>query len=211
MTASVNGDTSTTEVDARAGTLVQTSAEGRVVREQVDPETLLTQSISVTGLLDSEFTYDARGRLIQETVGDRSTSYTFGSEGRGGQVTAITAADGKQTFYEYDLLGRVTKVTYPDGHTTLSEYDENGNRTVLVVPTPADHDSAYNGINRVTSEATPPLGETTQYEYDRDRRLTAIELPSGQRLEHTYSQNRLTRTDTPEGGAILYDYHHAIS
>jgi len=205
VTASVNGDTSTTEVDARAGTLVQTSAEGRVVREQVDPETLLTQSISVTGLLDSEFTYDARGRLIQETVGDRSTSYTFGSEGRG-QVTAITAADGKQTFYEYDLLGRVTKVTYPDGHTTLSEYDENGNRTTLVVPTPADHDSAYNGINRVTSEATP-LGETTQYEYDRDRRLTVIELPSGQRLEHTYSQNRLTRTDTPEG-AILYDYHH---
>jgi len=205
ITTAVNGDVSTTEVDARAGTLTRTSTEGRVVAEVVDPDTLLTQGISVAGMLDTVFDYDQRGRLVEEAVGDRSTTYSYGAEGRG-QVTAITAADGKQTLYEYDLLGRVTKVTYPDGHATLSEYDENGNRTTLVVPTPADHDNTFNGINRVTSESTP-LGETTQYEYDRDRRLTAIELPSGERLEHTYTQNRLTRTDTPEG-PILYAYHH---
>jgi RHS repeat-associated protein len=103
-------------------------------------------------------------------------------------------------------LGNVTKVTYPDGHATLSEYDANGNQTTLVVPTPADHASTFNGINRVTSETTP-LGEATHYEYDRDRRLTAIELPSGQRLENTYTQNRLTQTNTPEG-SILYTYLH---
>jgi YD repeat-containing protein len=57
-------------------------------------------------------------------------------QGRG-QVTAIIAADGQQTLYEYDPLGRVTKVTYPDGHATLSEYDATGNQTTLVVPTPA--------------------------------------------------------------------------
>ncbi len=205
ITTDVNGDVSTTEVDAWAGTLTQTSAEGRVVAEVVDPDTLLTQSISVAGMLDTLFKYDQRGRLDEQTVGDRSTTYSYDTEGRG-EVTAITAADGKQTLYEYDLLGRVTKITYPDGHATLSEYDENGNRTTLVVPSPAKHDNTFNGINRVTSETTP-LGETTQYEYDRDRRLTAIELPSDERLEHTYTQNRLTRTDTPEG-AILYDYHH---
>jgi RHS repeat-associated protein len=205
LTTDVNGDISTTEVDARAGTLTQTSAEGRVVSEVVDPDTLLTQSVSVAGLQDTVFAYDTRGRLTGQAVGTRSTTYHYGSEGRG-QVTAITTADGQQTLYEYDSLGRVTKVTYPDGHASLSEYDENGNRTTLVVPTPADHNSAYNGINRVTSETTP-LGEATLYEYDRDRRLTAIELPSGQRLENTYTQNRLTQTNTPEG-SILYSYHH---
>ncbi|RBW52086.1 hypothetical protein DS878_01795 [Marinobacter sp. F3R11] len=118
----------------------------------------------------------------------------------------MTATDGQQTLYEYDSLGRVTQVTYPDGHATLSEYDANGNQTTLVVHTPADHVSTVNGINRVTSDTTP-LGEATHYEYDRDRRLTAIELPSGQRLENFYSQNRLTQTNTPES-AILYSYHH---
>src|SRR5690606_25062240 len=106
-------------VDARAGTLTQTSAEGRVVAEVVDPNTLLTQGISVAGMLDTVVEYDQRGRLVEQAVGDRSTTYSYDSEGRG-QVTAITAADGKQTLYEYDLLGRVTKVTYPDGHATLS-------------------------------------------------------------------------------------------
>lgn len=205
LTTDVNGDISTTEVDARAGTLTQTSAEGRVVSEVVDPDTLLTQSVSVAGLQDTVFAYDTRGRLTGQAVGTRSTTYHYGSKGRG-QVTAITAADGRQTLYEYDSLGRVTKVTYPDGHATLSEYDANGNQTTLVVPTPADHASTFNGINRVTSDTTP-LGEATHYEYDRDRRLTAIELPSGQRLENTYSQNRLTQTNTPEG-SILYSYHH---
>nr|WP_252737897.1 DUF1566 domain-containing protein [Marinobacter salexigens] len=205
LTTDVNGDISTTEVDTRAGTLTQTSAEGRVVSEVVDPDTLLTQSVSVAGLQDTVFAYDTRGRLTGQAVGTRSTTYQYGSEGRG-QVTAITAADGRQTVYEYDSLGRVTKVTYPDGHATLSEYDANGNQTTLVVPTPAEHVSTVNGINRVTSDTTP-LGEATHYEYDRDRRLTAIALPSGQRLENTYSQNRLTQTNTPEG-SILYSYHH---
>ena len=205
LTTDVNGDISTTEVDARAGTLTQTSAEGRVVSEVVDPDTLLTQSVFVAGLQDTVFAYDTRGRLTGQAVGTRTTTYDYDSAGRG-QVTAITVADGQQTLYEYDSLGRVTQVTYPDGHATLSEYDANGNQTTLVVPTPADHASTFNGINRVTSETTP-LGEATHYEYDRDRRLTAIELPSGQRLENTYTQNRLTQTNTPEG-SILYTYLH---
>jgi RHS repeat-associated protein len=205
LTADVNGNISTTEVDARAGTVIRTSAEGRRYSEVFNPDTLLTQAISVAGLLDTTFEYDQRGRLVEQAVGERSTSFGYGSEGRG-RVTAITAADGKQTRYEYDLLGRVTKVIYPDGHAVISHYDDNGNQTKLVVPTPADHHSTFNAINRVISEATP-LGETTRYEYDRDRRLTAVQLPSGQRLEHSYVQNRLTRTDTPEG-SILYDYHY---
>ena len=205
ITTDVNGNISTTDVDARAGTLVHTSAEGRVVSEIIDPDTLLTERLSVAGRLDTILEHDQRGRLVEETTGDRTVTYSYGSEGRG-QVTAITATDGRKTLYEYDLLGRVTKVTHPDGRETVSSYDHNGNRTTLLVPTPANHDTSFNGINRPTSETTP-LGEVTQYEYDRDRRLTAIELPSGDRLEHTYAQNRLTRTDTPEG-TIEYDYHH---
>ncbi|QKT02705.1 RHS domain-containing protein [Ectothiorhodospiraceae bacterium 2226] len=54
-------------------------------------------------------------------------------------------------------------------------------------------------------ESVAPLSEPTRYTYDRDRRLTAIELPSGQRIEHSYAQGRLARTDTPEG-IVEYDY-----
>ncbi|MCP1728053.1 YD repeat-containing protein [Natronospira proteinivora] len=50
-----------------------------------------------------------------------------------------------------------------------------------------------------------PDDRTTAYEYDRDRRLTAVTLPSGQRMEHSYDDGRHVSTTTPEG-VIEYDY-----
>ncbi len=41
-------------------TITQTSAESWVVAVVVDPEPLLTQGISVAGMLDAEFDYEQR-------------------------------------------------------------------------------------------------------------------------------------------------------
>lgn len=188
-------------VDARAGLLSFTTAEGRRLIQAADPATLLPQSHTVAGLTPTTYGYDARGRRVSETTGERTTQYVYDAAGH---LTEVIAPDGRSTRYEYDALGRVTRITYPDGHSAQSVYDANGNATRIVVPTPADHDFAYNGVDRLT-ESSAPLTAATRYDYDRDHRLTAIVLPSGGRIEHSYSGGRLSRTTTPEG-AIDYSY-----
>ena len=191
-----NGRARLETVNTKTGFAVSTSAESRVNSRQADPETLLVQSISPSGLMPTTYLYDARGRLTEEKTGDRSTLYAYDNAQRG-NVSAITTADGKITRFEYDVMDRVVKATYPDGHATESQYDSTGNSTTLVVPTPANHSFAYNGVNRVTSKTTP-LSEVTKYSYDKDRRLTHIELPSGQLISNTYTNGQLLKTATPE-------------
>ena len=201
VTGQRDGRTSQLSVDARAGRLTHTSPTGRTVTEFSDPQTLLPQSLEIPGLHSTTYEHDSRGRLIAEHVGERSVHYAYDQRGN---LATITAADQRETHYQYDQLGRVTAVIYPDGNTALSEYDAAGNQTTLVVPTPADYVSTFNRVDMPLSDTTP-LDETTQYVYDKDQRLTAIELPDGERIEHHYGNGQLLRTDTPEG-EIEFEY-----
>uniref|UniRef100_UPI002A7EBAC8 Lcl domain-containing protein n=1 Tax=Reinekea sp. TaxID=1970455 RepID=UPI002A7EBAC8 len=139
-TTEQNGAVTTTLVDGRLGITELTSAEGRTSRVVSNPSTGLVSEISASGLLNSQFEYDDRGRQTQVTTGARSTVFTYNDVLSNGQLTSVTTANNEQTQYEYDLLGRPTKVTYPDGHSTTTHYDANGNATTLVVPTLHDHD-----------------------------------------------------------------------
>ncbi|OBP14337.1 hypothetical protein A5320_11160 [Rheinheimera sp. SA_1] len=197
LTAQSNGKTSTAEVNARTGITQSTSPEGRTSTSYLDLQTLLLSKQSVTSLFDSTFSYDSRGRLKQSTTGERQVLYSYDTAARG-QVSSVTAADGKVTSYQYDDLGRVTRVTYPDGHSTQTQYDANGNAVAVIVPSLEQHDFTVNGIGNTASE-TRPVNSTTRYVYNRDKQLTAIELPSGERIEYGYQNGRLVSTQMPEG------------
>ena len=197
ISAQSNGKTSTVAVNARSGITQSTSPEGRSSISYLDPATLLLSRVSVPGLLDTSYSYDSRGRLLLSSTGARHTSYVYDVAARG-QVSSITAADGKVTSYEYDDLGRVTKVTYPDGHSTQTQYDANGNAIAVIVPSFEQHDFSVNGVGNTDSE-TRPVNSTTRYVYNRDKQLTAIELPSGDSINYVYQNGRLLSTQTPEG------------
>ncbi|MEH8016483.1 DUF1566 domain-containing protein [Rheinheimera muenzenbergensis] len=194
-----NGKTSTVAVNARSGVTQSTSPEGRSSTSYLDPETLLLNKLSVPGLLDTTYSYDSRGRLVQSSTGERHTSYVYDVAARG-QVSSITAADGKITSYEYDDLGRVTKVTYPDGHSTQTQYDANGNAIAVIVPSAEQHDFTVNGVGNTDSE-TRPVASTTRYLYNKDKQLTGITLPSGDSISYSYQDGRLLSTQTPEGSS----------
>ncbi|WP_341939657.1 Lcl domain-containing protein [Marinimicrobium sp. C2-29] len=206
VTASQNGKPVVTEVNSRSGVTKTTSAEGRVRTLHADPETLLMQRVETPGQHEREYDYDSRGRLIEERVGDRTTTYTYDDITALGQLTRITAPDGLPTHFEYDLLGRVTKVTYPDGNSTVTTYDANGNATRVTVPTSEDHTSAFNGVNKVATENRPETAPT-RYTYNLERQLTQVELPSGETIDHIYENGRRVRTEAPEAHTH-YHYQH---
>ena len=207
VTTIQNGKASSVNTNAITGEAILTSAEGRITTLNTDPATLLLHSSQTPGLFDTSYTYDARGRQETITTGARTSSFTYGPAGKG-DVTTITANDGKQTHFEYDALGRVSAITYHNGHRMENIYDANGNLATRVVPTLADHDFSYNAVNKVKTETKPKNGiisEVTQYDYDTERNLKTITLPSAKVISHSYLNGLLESTTTPEG-SINYSY-----
>jgi RHS repeat-associated protein len=204
VTLSMNNRTSTVVTNAKAGTVITTSAEGRISQQISDVDTLQLKTSTSSGLTDTSYEYDARGRIHYIITGDRTTIYDYSDANDRGNVSSITAPDGKITYFDYDLMDRVTKTIYPDGHATQTEYDNTGNAKTLVVPTIQEHGFTYSGVNKVKTQSTP-LNETTGYVYDADRRLTQIDLPSGQAITNGYLNGKLDKTTTPEG-IIDYSY-----
>ena len=115
-----------------------------------------------------QYGYDSYERLSQENRDGSVTRYTYN---RAGQLTQVTDATGKYTYY-YDSIGRVTRMVYPDGGNLKITYDSN---------------------NRLTAVHTNLGGtqRTTSYEYLTDGRVSQVELPTGKAV--TYSYDPLAR------------------
>jgi len=206
VTVLSNGRESSVVTESKLGTFIARSPEGRTVSYQSDPATLLLGRVSTSGLLDTTYLYDTRGRRTHITTGDRTTEYVYDDTNLKvrGNVESIIAADGQVTRFEYDELDRIEKTTYHDGHSTATTYDKNGNAETLLVPTQVTHSFTANGVNKVETNTTP-LNEVTRYHYDKDRRLQEIELPSGQLITNNYIDGQLRKTTTVEGD-IDYSY-----
>jgi len=90
------------------------------------------------------------------------------------------------------------KITQPN------TYDKNSNLLQRVVPTPANHNFAYDGVDSTTNY-TSPMNKSTTYTYDKNKRVTAITRPSGATITNSYDKGRLVSTSTPEG-TTSYSY-----
>jgi YD repeat-containing protein len=85
--------------------------------------------------LTTTLSYDPRGRLTGQTVGDEHTAYTYDPAG---QLTRITLPDGSSLSYTYDAAHRLTQVTDSLGNTLTFTLDAAGNRirkTPATLPT----------------------------------------------------------------------------
>ena len=199
-TVEVNGKETTINDDMTAQKTI-TSPEGRITTLTYDPATLLTSTVSVPGLHDTTFNYDARGRLISTTAGSRQITRSYNTDGL---LDAITCAENKSTAYRYDAVGRVYRMDRSDSSSVWFEYDDNGNMTVLTNPNTIDHVLEYDLVNLKESYLTPLSGRYS-FEYDRDRQLTQINFPSGNQITNIYDSTRISQVQMPEGN-IDYTY-----
>ena len=175
------------------GTSVETSydALGRRVSE-TDPNGRVTQ-----------YEYDALGNLsaVVDALGQR-TSYAYDELGN---KVSQTDAEGRVTRWSYDAAGRVLSRTLPLGQVEHFDYDAAGNRTQRIDFNGASSSFEYDSNNWRTRESyadgqvvvttyTPtglvasvldPRG-TTQYSHDARDRVTGIDYPNGESIQHSY-------------------------
>jgi RHS repeat-associated protein len=202
----INGKNWTTVNNALTGTLTSTSPSGRAVNRTYNPSNLLTQDMTVTGLLPVSYGYDTRGRLKNITTGSRTSSIIYNPQG---YIESVTTPDLKTIYYTYDPMGRLKTQTLPDNTMIGYDYDANGNLTVLTNPRAINHGFEYTGVNLRRIMATPMSGNY-QYTYDKERNLKTILFPSGKEIINTYASGLLSSSTTPEG-VISYTYNCGVT
>jgi RHS repeat-associated protein len=131
-----------------------------------DPGTgWMTQITDARGNVFLTNAYDTNGRIVQQTLGNQTQSYTFGYTLNGsGQVTqtTMTTPDGRQTTESFNGDGYPTSITRgagtPQAQTTSYQYQP--------------------GTDLLTSD-TDQLGRTTTFGYDVLGNLNSITPMAG--------------------------------
>jgi RHS repeat-associated protein len=198
-TVSVNGKATILSNNVLQSQKTVTSPENRTVTINYDPATLVTNSVVTSGLFDTTYGYDTRGRLTSTATNTRVTSYGYNTQGF---LDHVTDPENHTTSYSHDAVGRVTSINRPDGTSLGFTHDLNGNMTILTNPILVNHGFGYNKVNLQSSYQTPFSG-TYSYVYDMDRRLTRTNFPSGFQINNIYTNNQLTQIQTPEGNIDL--------
>jgi len=198
-TVTVNGKTTTLSHDIFQSRKTVTSPEDRTVTLLYDPDTLLTTSVTILGLYETSYGYNARGRLTSTSANTRATTFAYNAQGF---LESFTDSEDQTTIYTYDAVGRMTAINRPDSTTVGFEYDQNGNMTMLTNPSDIDHGFGYNLVNLKSAYQTP-LSGSYSYIYDKDRRLIRTNFPSGNQINNVYDTTRLVQIQTPEGNIDL--------
>jgi RHS repeat-associated protein len=194
-TVTLNGKATTVVTNTLQAKKTITSPLGRTVTALYDPSTLLTTSLSILGLSNTTYGYDAKGRLQSITTGSRQTTFHYDPQGN---LDSLTDPLSQTTTYTHDPVGRLTRIDRPGGGSIGFTYDKNGNMTVLTNPATISHGFGYNKVN-LNSSYTTPLSGSYGYVYDKDRRLKQVNFPSGKQINNVYANGRLEEIQTPEG------------
>ena len=99
-----------------------------------------------------------------ETVGNKTTSYTYDEEGN---MTKTVDVDGQQTVYTYNGTKQLVRETSPDGTTYYVYYGENENGgTKGDLKLAATLKKSYTGAAPTAYDASLDCFETVSYTYD---------------------------------------------
>jgi RHS repeat-associated protein len=198
----VNNKTTTLAHDTLQAQKVVTSPEGRTVTTHYNPDTLFTERVSIPGLFDTSYGYDAQGRRTSVSIDTRQTTFGYNAQGF---LETVTDPGSQTTTYSYDPVGRITGASRPDGGYLRFAHDKNGNMTLLTNPVDVAHGFGFNNVNLNSSYQTPLSGSYSNV-YDRDRRLIQKNFPSGKTIIYNYTdpadpndKSKLRQVRTPEG------------
>ncbi len=203
----INGKAYLDEYNGETKTRTLTSPEGRGTQIGLDALGRI-ESLQITGLQPTVFSYDARGRLASSDFGSRQSSFQYNNEGF--LFRSINPLNQINEF-SYDPMGRVTRQRLADGREILFSYDAGGNITSITPPGRTPHEFVYNIMGLVSEYLPPSLGFTpknTTYGYNLDDQLTSITRPDGKVIQYNYDpvRERLNSVQSTLG-SFNYLYH----
>src|SRR5690348_3784503 len=184
---------------------------------------------------ETDYTYDARGRVASKTTHPNGTTatWTYGYDGFG-LLAKVSAPDGEVTAWTRDAEQRVKTITHNDKDGTSTEsftYDANNDITSDVIARGSDigkstsyvYDAlgriyqvkgskggtltyAYDGNGNVLS-VTDALGHKTSYAYDALNRVVGVTDAAGGITSYTYDAgDHLTGVEDPRGLITSYEW-----
>lgn len=221
-------DTVTRQFDTKGNLISMTNSLGHLIAfSNYDLLGNVGRVTSANGLI-TDFTYNARGWLMSQTVqhpaGSQTTSYQYNAEH---QPTKITYPNGYVVYHEYSLAYRLQRTRAGQGDQITYEYNNNGdviakriqNEAVTIIPPPP---SCWNNsgpyfyktpaillaVNcEPTVQTTVTDFQASFAEFDDIGRLHARVGNGGQRVEYWYDDNsNLTKTIDGAGNQTVMTY-----
>ncbi|VAW88122.1 Rhs family protein, partial [hydrothermal vent metagenome] len=171
----------------------------------------LPGTILDANLVQTDLTYDARGRLKTRTLkspsGDITTRFDYDNVG---QLTQVNLPLGGSLGYEYDAAHRLTAIKNNLGERIDYTLDNAGNRTVEAVSA-ADttlirtHSQLFDELSRLI-QSIGADNQLTDYAYDRNDNLVSINDPlQNQTIQVFDPLNRLMTVTDALNGISTYD------
>ncbi|GAA2415957.1 hypothetical protein GCM10010420_52630 [Streptomyces glaucosporus] len=172
------------------------------------------------------YLYDDAGRVVG-TVGPEgilSSTFDYGVNEAGNQVTRYTDSTGAVTVLEINELRQVIARTDPAGHTTrqtwdgrdnlLSRtdalgrttswtYDDTGNVTEITLPDGRTATARHNELN-LPIEITGPDGALWRHEYDERGNLASVTAPDGTTTAFAHDDRGAVTAVTNPAGTVQY-------
>lgn len=155
------------------------------------------------------WSYDARGRVISSSVGNREYRYEYDTAGN---LAAVVNPLQQTTAFTHDAVGRVRTITNPDGSSIELRSDAASALTSVKPPARPEHVFSYapGGLLQAYTPPSPPgpsLDPTT-YAYDEFADLASTSLPTGETVGYVYDDTTGRLASVELGGdplEFIYD------
>lgn len=173
-----------------------------------DPNGRVLSQTSPNGVV-TQNTYDARGRLLTQSVGDMVTVMTYLPTGL---LHTLTQPNGYRITYAYDGAHRLTGWSDNRGHSGIYTLDAAGNRTSEQTKDAAGQ-LAYkahytiDALNRVAS-VNSGNAQTQSFQYDANGNLTFSANGLNQSAVYSYDRlGRMVSEKNPLNATATLDYN----
>ena len=163
---------------------------------------------------ETDYTYDARGRVATKTTHPNGTSatWTYAYDGFG-LLSQVSAPDGEVTTWSRDAEKRVKTITHndKDGASTESfAYDANGDVTSDVIARGSDVGKStsyvYNALGKIY-QVKGSHGQVLTYAYDGNGNVLSVTDALGHKTSYAYDAlDRHVGVTDAAGGITSYAY-----
>ncbi|MEW8439252.1 MAG: hypothetical protein AB2689_13990, partial [Candidatus Thiodiazotropha taylori] len=167
--------------------------------------------VSPNGLTTTR-SYDLRGRMIQQSVSDgsttRTTDYDYDAVGN---LIQVTLPDGNSLSYDYDAAHRLTGLEDQLGNRIDYTLDDMGNRLSEQVSDPTGtltrtKQQVYDQLSQL-DQSIDSDNHTTDFDYDPNGNLTRTLDANLNPTAQAYDPlNRLSQTTDAKNGITQYGY-----
>lgn len=156
------------------------------------------------------FKYNASNQLVELSIGDKVTKYSYDEYGR---FTSRTNNDGTKTQYEYNELGRIKRIVNSSNNFIVDElnyqYDNAGNK-IKTIQTQDGRNTVfeygYDAVGRLSGITNNGTVSVT-YCYDSfGNRIMKNDYEKDKTTEYFYNANNQLLKEVHNGVSIDYEY-----